>query len=238
MNFLDFFRSFFKSELEPEPASEAVIEKHVEIIDIRKIANPMKVDKKGKRYDFRVRRRKKEEITGICLHQTACVYGNVSPSRYATVGAHYLITMNGETIWIFDDEWFIWAANQWSGGTISIEFEGVLAGKLLANGKPDSSTVWDDPSTPKREFATRLTDAQKEAGKKLIRELSKKWPIRVIVSHRQSSKTRRADPGPEIWQEVAIPMIEELQFKNANTIVLGDGRPVPVDWDPNGTGEY
>jgi hypothetical protein len=55
--------------------------------------------------------------------------------------------------------------------------------------------------------------------------------IRVLVAHRQSSATRRADPGQEICRDVLVPAAAETGLEFASDAVLGDGKPCPEQWD-------
>jgi hypothetical protein len=56
---------------------------------------------------------------------------------------------------------------------------------------------------------------------------------RTIGAHRQFSKQRRADPGSEIWQKVAMPWIERLHLDVLDTPkgYAEAGRDIPKEWD-------
>lgn len=172
-----------------------------------------------------------EQVTGVCLHQTACILGE-RVERYDTVGAHYAITRAGKLIWLHDFTHKVAAANGWNNGTVSIEVDGLLAGV-----KGDPNTVWDDPSTPHKEQAVNLTPAQANTLRALLRYLKLESPIgprmNVIVAHRQSSGDRQNDPGSEIWT-IAIEMNRELGTSDGGAgFKLDDGRPIPQEWDPS-----
>lgn len=174
-------------------------------------------------------------ISGICLHQTACDMGELAP-RYDTIGAHAVVTRAGKAFWEHDFNRLIWHAQRWSPGTIGIEFNGLYAG---VEGDPD--TVWNDPSTARREIAQAITTPMVATGRSLI-----KWAIaecarhgsriRVIVAHRQSSRNRRNDPGSAIWQAVALPLIEELGLSDGGAGFTVGGLPIPVEWDASRKG--
>src|SRR5690606_29074258 len=71
-------------------------------------------------------------------------------------------------------------------------------------------------------------------------------PIRYIYAHRQADSWRRADPGQEsrerVVLEYAVPVLgletrphEKIRH---HTIRQRDGKPIPVEWDPDGKGRY
>ena len=131
---LDFLRSAFErataSAPQPAPASAGILRTtfpDVELIDIRKIANPHRIDGKGRHWNVKGPRRPWSKITGICWHQTACVLGERA-ERWATCGSQYGIMRSGRAVQIYDDDLLIWAANEWSPGTISIEIDGQFEG--------------------------------------------------------------------------------------------------------------
>lgn len=166
--------------------------------------------------------------TGICLHQTACLLGE-RQGRWDSVGAHVGVTRAGVILWLHDFDRIVWHGNGWNAGTIGIEIDGLYAG---IGGDP--STVWDDPSTPKREAALKPTDKQLAAAQTAIRWICGMVPtIRALVAHRQSSESRRNDPGSEIWNGVALPMHAELGLSDGGVgFKLGTGRAIPEAWDP------
>ncbi len=68
-------------------------------------------------------------------------------------------------------------------------------------------------------------------------------PIEYVHAHRQSSATRRADPGEELWKRVVLEFgvpVLGLTTEPARTLPgrNGDGRPIPLEWDPDGVGSY
>lgn len=167
-------------------------------------------------------------VTGICLHQTACVLGE-NPPRWDTVGAHVGVTREGKVIWLHSFDRLVWHGNGWNNGTVGIEIDGLYAGI-----EGDPSTVWNDPTTPQREQANVLTPATIEAVKQTIRWIASQLPTpRALVAHRQSSGSRRNDPGSAIWKEIALPMSAELGMNDGGAgFKLDDGYPIPVEWDP------
>ena len=60
-------------------------------------------------------------------------------------------------------------------------------------------------------------------------------PIEFIWAHRQSSASRRSDPGQSLWQEVVLAYaVPVLGLKTQPARIWGDGRPIPVEWQPDG----
>jgi hypothetical protein len=179
-------------------------------------------------------RRAWSKVTGICLHQTACLLGE-RPGRWDSVGAHVGITRGGRVLWLHDFDRVVWHGNGWNGGTVGIEIDGLYAGI-----EGDPSTVWNDPSTPHREQGMALTPEAIEATKQVIRWIDDVvtghgGDVRALVAHRQASESRRNDPGSAIWQAVALPMHAELGMTDGE-VVLGGGRLIPEAWDPSRKG--
>lgn len=180
----------------------------------------------------KVRSRSWAATTGITLHQTACVLGE-RPERWDTVGAHFGVTRRGAVMQLHDIDRIVAHGNGWNAQCVGIEIDGLYAGI-----EGDISTVWDDPSTPAREQGMTLTPEAIEATRALIRWIVEGvarhgGQVRALVAHRQSSATRRNDPGSAIWQAVALPMHAELGLSDGGVgFAIGDGRPVPEAWDP------
>ncbi len=177
------------------------------------------------------------KITGICLHQTACMLGE-RVDRWRTLGAHIGITRRGQVIWVHDFERLVSHGNGWNTQTVGIEIDGLYAG---VEGRPE--TVWDDPSTPGRETGQRLTQETIDAAKATIRWICSTvtkngGSVRALVAHRQSSPNRRNDPGSAIWKAVALPMADELGLTDGGPgFKLGAGWAIPEEWDSHRTGE-
>ena len=178
------------------------------------------------------------KVTGWCLHQTACHLGASSNiARCDGVGAHFVVYQDGRIFWLHDLNRIIIHGNGWNSQTIGIEIDGLFAGV-----EDDPSTVWDDPSTSYKEKAMSVTQAQIDAVKQLIRwgtaEVAKHGGrVHKLVAHRQSSGTRRNDPGSKVWKEVAIPMSAELGFDYGGIgFTVGSGYPIPEAWDPKAKG--
>ncbi len=119
-------------------------------------------------------------ITGVCLHQTACVLGE-RPARWDTVGAHLGITRGGQVIQLHDFTRVVWHGNGWNGHTVGIEIDGLYAGV-----EGDVSTVWQG-KTP-----NTLTPEAAEAARQAVRWICSEvaangGKVTALVAHRQSA---------------------------------------------------
>lgn len=184
---------------------------------------------------WKVRGRTWQDVRGICLHQTACLLGE-RPERWDTVGAHIGITRGGRVMWLHGFNRVVCHGNGWNAQTVGIEIDGLYAGI-----QGDDSTVWDDPSTRTQERGMSITPESVLAAREVIRWICSETAaaggaINVLVAHRQSSKSRRNDPGSAIWQEVALPMHAELGLKDGGYGFEIGGLPIPAAWDKSKTG--
>lgn len=190
--------------------------------------------------------RKLSEITGITLHQTACVIGE-KPSRWHNVACHIAITREGQILFNNDFIKKVWHGNGFNDTTIGFEIDGHFAGLESLNEKtgewePDLKSYWRPKSRPDRQPLS-ITPEQVEACKVAIR-----WCKRVVdeaggnleylVAHRQSSPSRISDPGEKTWNLVALPMMEELGLTDGGPdfYILDSkkraGKPIPEAWNP------
>ena len=178
------------------------------------------------------------KVTGVTLHQTACLLGE-RPERWDTVGAHIGITRGGQVIYLHPFDRVVWHGNGWNAGTVGIEIDGLYAGI-----EGDAGTVWNDPSTPHREAGMALPEVQAEAARQVCRWICAEveangGKVAALVAHRQSSASRRSDPGEAIWQRVALPIAAELGLSDGGDgFAIGDGRAIPAAWDPARTARY
>lgn len=181
------------------------------------------------------RKRKWVSIVGVTLHQTGCNMPS-DPLNCGRLNAHYLVLRSGITVWVNDETDFIWHAQGLSSKTVGIEFEGNFYG---VSGDP--STLWKGGGP-----GVRLNREQLIASRILFDHLylqfqknSAQWTR--INGHRQSSNTRVADPGSDIWKQVALPWASKLGLKNADggdSFKLGSGSPIPKPWDSRRTTRY
>lgn len=178
------------------------------------------------------------QVTGWCLHQTACHLGASSRiERCDGVGAHFVVYQDGRIFWLHDLNRRVIHGNGWNNQTIGIEIDGLFAGI-----EGDPSTAWDDPSTAGKPKIQTLTSVQADAVKKLVRwgtaeVVRHGGRVTKMVAHRQSSGTRRTDPGSKVWKEIALPLSAELGFDSGGVgFKIGQGMPIPEAWDPAAKG--
>ena len=198
----------------------------------------------GKVYDIRGehprpklygRKRNWSEINGVVLHQTGCQMPE-SPMGWRRLNAHIGATNGGKTVIVNDYTDMIWHAHGLSTSRIGIEFEGNHPGVT-----GDLKTLWKGGGGP-----DSLNSQMRLAADRIYEILY--WEFRMhgqkwssIVAHRQGSASRRADPGSEIWQSVAMVWAKRLGLENY------DGGPewrkpkglvIPVQWNPDYPGRY
>ena len=186
-------------------------------------------------------------VTGIVLHQTACTYGVSQQQiqaaggdrdlalhrRALNVACHAMAFMDGCLVLTNDVESYIYHGNSFNSYTLGLEVEGRYPG---LDNEPDKTTWGGDP-TPLTE---KTITAAREGIRKLV-EMGRLagMPITDIFAHRQSSATRRSDPGEALWRAVvldyAVPVLGLIPHQG---VTLSDGMPVPKEWDPNGVGSY
>lgn len=182
--------------------------------------------------------RRPADITGITLHQTACVFGPLDDPekkhrRALKIPAHVIAFRDGTYVQGAPLLWFLFHGNALNGFSLGLEMEGQYPG------------LKDDPVTPQREDektfwgagkptpvdATSL-DCFRAALTHLVYEGRKLGcPIEYLWAHRQSSADRRSDPGQELWERVGLEHgVEVLGLKLQPERVWRDGRPIPAAW--------
>jgi len=220
----------------PPPPAGFLPGKPPEGLVITKDAHPLK---KGRGT------RKLSEITGITLHQTACVLGE-KVHRWYNVACHIAITRDGQILFNNDFIKKVWHGNGFNNKTIGFEIDGHFAGLETLDEEsgewtPDMASYWRPKGSDRKPLS--ITPEQVEACKEAIR-----WCKRVVdgaggdlkylVAHRQSSPSRVSDPGEKTWKLVALPMIEELGMTEGGPdyYILDSkkraGKPIPEAWNP------
>lgn len=175
-----------------------------------------------------------ELVTGVCLHQAAVDLGE-HVERYDNGGAHVFVTRGGKWIWLHDWDRKVAAANGWNNGTISIEVSGMYCG---VDGK--LSTFWKPyPGAMPQVVTPQSMETLKQGIRWINADLAARGSkLKVIVAHRQASATRQGDPGEGTWKGAALPMIAELELTDVGHVTLGDGNPIPFEWNPNSPFHY
>jgi N-acetyl-anhydromuramyl-L-alanine amidase AmpD len=198
----------------------------------------------GRPREYTPRLRPWPAITGTTLHQTACDMGE-RVERYDTIGAHFTVLRNsGRVLWHVDLDRIVYHGNGWNDRCVGIEVNGLYAG---LEDDPDTAldealkTTWDDPSTPTRERPMQVTPQSMRSTRMLVRWI--RWTVAqhggkmsVLCAHRQSSQSRRNDPGEAIWKAVALPLHAELGLSDGGVDFVIGGYPIPEAWDPRCAG--
>lgn len=199
-------------------------------------------------------RRDPSTIDTIVVHQTGVEYGvssqqvkladgdsNLALARRALdIASHTVAFRRGFFVASHPLDVYLNAANRLNPRSCSLEIDGRYPG------------LSDDPTTLEREdllttwkgTPTELTDATVDAACRALKwmcEEGRRVGIHFtrIAPHRISSDTRRSDPGEAIWRRVVLDYAEpELGLEVVRESPWRQGRDVPVEWDPNGIGEY
>lgn len=226
-------------------------ESRVQILDLRD-QQPNPPPKYGGVNKHRIVRgkvdvRDPKKVDSITVHQTACVFGKSSkyPTRHhraLEVACHALAFRDGVVALPNPLSWYVYHGNGLNSRSLGLEIEGSYVGQP------------DDPTTPVREDLqshwgdeakiTKLDDLTIETARTalyVLMEEAHKWgaDIKYIHAHRQSSQSRRSDPGYEIWQEVVLEYaVKRLGLQTQPHMTLDTGRPIPLVWDPQGKGKY
>lgn len=186
-----------------------------------------------------------KKITGLGIHQTACVFGpaadpNTRHRRALGVPSHALAFRDGVFATAFPMLWYAYHGNELNAFTYGLEIEGHYPG------------LPDDPTTPKREDeqttwgggATPLDDLTIETARAAVKYLYEEGmklgsPLQYVWAHRQSNGQKPSDPGYGIWQHVVLDYaVAVLGLKTQPNTVWRDGKPIPNQWDMIAKGKY
>jgi hypothetical protein len=220
--------------------------------------NPPRVQGKHQLARGKVVLRDMSKVTGVTVHQTAVEFG-VGPQQIAAAGGdrnlalarralnvacHAMAFRNGMVVYANPLPWYVWHGNGFNPEDLGLEIDGLYPGL-----KNNPATAW------RSKGISRVTPEIIKAAQIAITFLVEKGramgaPIEKVHAHRQSSPTRRSDPGQELWEEVvlkyAVPVLG-LKMEPARVLTVRDkttgekkpGRPIPLEWDPkHGVGHY
>ena len=239
-------RSFSDGEISVDPLDS------VKVYDLRgeqpDPPSPVRGKNKWRVRRGRVVRRTPRTVTGICVHQTAARFGvsdravaeangdrELALARRAKgVACHVMAFADGFVSWPNPLDWYVWHGNAFNADTLGIEIDGDFAGLM-----DDPTTAFrkkDNPDT----LTPELELAAKRAIKLLVEEGRKMgMPIKYIYAHRQSSPTRRSDPGEEIWKKIVLDYaVKELGLETRPALIKRKGYTIPKQWDSEGLGDY
>jgi hypothetical protein len=200
---------------------------------------PEMVPIKGKHRIIRgkVARRKPTDVDAIMLHQTACVFGPLSDPdkryRRAMRVASHAVAFRDAVALTAPVDWYVNGGGLLNLRCAHLEIEGHFAG------------IADDPTTPQREdlkstwgstptpLEGLALDCALLAFDRLLDAL-RTWGAdpRYVLAHRQSTGTRRSDPGWEIWHKVALEhAVKHRGLQTFPNLKIGTGRPIPRQWE-------
>lgn len=187
------------------------------IVDLKSKAKPT-----GNYYNRRKTPRRLNSIDSVVLHQMAFNRNN-DLNRYLKVKAHYIILQDGKIGQLYPDTHYMHTSNGLNNRSIGIEFAG--------NFPNERGRYWIPKDRP-RWSRNQVTPAQIEAGRCLLADLKKRMPnIKYVFAHRQSSRTRTNDPGPDLWYGVGEYAIKKLGYRpSSRDHSIGTGKPIPVSW--------
>jgi hypothetical protein len=197
-------------------------------------------------------------VDGIVVHQMACTLGVgrrllrkaggnpilAEALRAQRTACHAAAMRSGLVVLTRPFQSYLWHGNGFNTRSLGLEIEGLYPG---LEGEPWTIRRRDRKRIT--EVTDRVVDAARDALLWMVREgRSIGMPLTWIWAHRQSSPTRRADPGEELWRRVVLEYaVPELGLRTDSSLYLeskarkssGDGRPIPVEWDDtNGVGSY
>lgn len=177
------------------------------------------------------------QIDSVVVHQTGCEMPQ-NPTGWARTNAHYGITQEGLAILINPPQYMIWHAQGLSRYSLGIEIEGNFEGV-----EGDSKTLWAAGGGPNNLNTDMLRAAAIIYEHMQAMFIAAETKLRHVHAHRQSYINRRADPGSEIWQRIAMPMIEASgatdggpDFRVGST--GNGGLAIPRAWNSDYTAKY
>ncbi len=161
-------------------------------------------------------------VNCIVLHHMAYNIGN-DVNLYKKVGAQYIVTADGQIAQLYDDLDYLNSSNGFNPHCISIEFAGNFADHRYHWWKSGERPI------PDRCY---LTPVQISAGRCLLATLKTRLPdIKYIYAHRQSSRSREGDPGPDVWFNIGEWALSNLNLTDQLPRThIGDGQPIPQIW--------
>jgi hypothetical protein len=184
-------------------------------------------------------------VRGVVLHQTAVQFGfpkgrkgdyDALHERACNVACHAMAFQDGAAVLATPLDWVVNHGNGFNDYSYGLEVDGLFPG-LLARRTAKHSPLSLSVVEGAREALRFLVFLGRAAG----------HPMTHIWGHRQSSGSRRADPGPELWKAVvldyAVPVLglktEPALWLPASHRRATKGRPIPVEWDrEHGCGKY
>jgi hypothetical protein len=172
-----------------------------------------------------------KQVYALVLHQMACCFKVKDPmTRFLKHFApHFAILPDGRILQLHPVRALTWASNLFNKFSVAVEFAGNFPntkGKWWfdrRNGPPSAAHI--------KANSNHVTPEQIEAGRFLVRHLIDTMGLRMVVAHRQSSKDRENDPGPDVWYHVGQWAIGKLGLSDGGAgYKIGTGNPIPDLW--------
>ena len=184
-------------------------------------------------------------ITGVTVHQTACVFGPAADPakkhlRAMGIPAHAVAFRDGFYVATAPLSWYLYHGNRLSGPTLGLEIEGMYPGlpdDTTTPKREDEQTTWGGKPTPLDDLTISCA---REALRFLVEEgRSEGMPLEFVYGHRQSNGQKPSDPGFDIWQDVVLDYaVAVLGLKTQPQKTFGDGTPIPKQWESGAIGKY
>jgi len=169
-----------------------------------------------------------DNVVGICIHQTAVEYGVSKRQIEAEIRAgeqvpvqaalhhrfykvpYHVVALRCGDILYNNDFWrYTYHGNGCNSFTLGLAIEGKY---------PGSSWTGFNVETAREALRFAVNKGREEG-----------CPISLVTSHRQWSKNRKNDPGRQIWSDVVIPLLSELNLE-LDPRFGGGGNAVPDEW--------
>lgn len=193
--------------------------------------------------------RKMADISSVCFHQTACVFGPLDEPerrwrRALRIPAHVVAFRDGVFAQSAPLSWFLYHGNGVNGFSFGLELEGQYPGLLddpFTPVREDEKTFWPSGSAKPTPLHPEALETFRAATRWLIEEGRRQGaPLKYALAHRQANGQKPSDPGQEIWQRVVIETAcKEMGLEPRPGMTWGDGKTIPKAWDPErGVGGY
>ena len=231
----------------PPAVVEALMVEPVKVVDLTgKQTNPPADQSKWKVQNGKVVVRDPRTVSGLMLHQTGVWYG-VSSAQVAAAGGDRHAALHNRGLNIachavaFDGKdaglecghgvataplnWYCYQANTANSESLGLEVEGSYPGLVTPGCVMPSE---------------RVVNAARDAVRYMVEQGRREgMPLRYVWAHRQSSAMRRSDPGEALWKRVALEYaVAVLGLETQPSRTWGDGRPIPIEWQPGGVGPF
>lgn len=195
------------------------------------------------------------DIRGLILHQTAVNYGVSARQirlsggdrdlalarRGLKVKAHGTSFRNGVYVISTPLLMYVQGGNGFNPDGINLEIEGNYPG---LPDDPSTVPVREDKKTTWGGNPTEWTELAMLTARALVRDVVALAfeegcrNLEYIWAHRQSNGGKPADPGYQIWQDVAEWAAAYFGLKLDYEHTRGTGKPIPRQWSHKASGSY